>query len=317
MCVIAQPGIAGGSDSASYAADHGFLPVLGGWRVLYPYISAQPGIITFNIAQGASGNQPLSISNTGGSVLKWSVAKGGAGGWLSFSPANGAGSASVAVTADAAGLAAGAYNDILTVSGAGINQTVQVQLTLNVSAAGTYRLTMTVKSDTAAKGGGLVYNVASGISCSNTGTDANTQIGTCYADFSPGTTLTLIQSPDSNSTYASWTGPCTPSGNDCTVTMDGVRNVIATFPYAYMAKLNSSGGRYDTLIEALSNAAATDTILARDVTFTGGLTLMGKNITLSGGLSPWYLSQNAWTTLSGGSLTVQSGLLVVDRIVIK
>jgi hypothetical protein len=199
------------------------------------------------------------------------------------------------------------------VSGSGISESVEIQINLTVASGNLYRLTLTVRSDTAGKGGGLVYNNSAGINCNGSGTTGTT----CYADFSPGTQLTLYQSPDSNSTYATWTGPCTPAGNDCSVTMDGAKNVTATFPYAHMAKLNSNGDRYDTLTDALSNALATDTILARDVTFTGGLTLIGKNITLSGGLSPWYLPQNAWTTLSGGILTIQSGQLTVDRIVIK
>ena len=28
--------------------------------------------------------------------------------------------------------------------------------------------------------------------------------GTCFADFSPGTTVTLSQTPDTNSTWATW-----------------------------------------------------------------------------------------------------------------
>ena len=31
----------------------------------------------------------------------------------------------------------------------------------------------------------------------------------------------------------------------------------------------------------------------------------------------WYLPQNAWTTLCGGKLTIQSGSLTVDKLVIK
>jgi hypothetical protein len=317
LAVIGQPGIAGNTTSASYKADHGFLPVLGGWRLLYPVISATPGIITFTLAPGAASNQLLAIANTGGSTLNWSVAKSGVGNWLSFNPATGSGTASVTVTADAAGLSAGSYNGVLTVSGAGISETVEVQINLTVAAGNIYRLTLTVKSDTAGKGGGLVYNTASGISCSNTGSDPGTQDGTCQADFLSGTVLTLTQSPDSNSTYAVWSHPGCVTGQSCQVVMDGAKNVTATFPYAYLARVSSSGISYDTLTEALSNAAATDTILARDVTFTGDLNLINKIITLTGGLSAWYLPQNAWTTLSNGRLIIQSGQLTVDRLTIK
>ena len=71
---IAQPGIVGSSTSASYSADHGFLAALGGWKLLYPVISA-PGSLTFTLVTGNNQNQQLSVANIGGSTLKWSVAK--------------------------------------------------------------------------------------------------------------------------------------------------------------------------------------------------------------------------------------------------
>jgi hypothetical protein len=310
--LTAQPGIVGNSLSTSYAADHGFLPVLGGWRILYPVISATPGSLTFTLMSGSSDNQSVAVSNTGGSVLKWSVAKGNAGEtYFSVLPASGTGNASITVTANAAGLAAGDYSGTLTVSGTGISRTVQVQLTLNVSAAGNL-LTVTVVSDTAGKGGGLAYSDPTGIICNGSGTTGSV----CSAEFSPGTTVTLKQSPDSNSTYAVWSHPGCVTGQECLVVMDGIKNVTATFPYAYMAKVNSTTHRFDSLTDALADAGTTDTILARDVIFSGDLTI-NKIITLIGGHSPWYLPQNAWTTLSGGKLTIQSGSLTVDKLLIR
>ena len=315
--VIAQAAIVDSSASTGYGADHGFLPVLGGWRILYPVISADPDTLSFTLLPNSSGSQSVTVANNGGSVLKWNVAKGNpAETYFTVSPASGTGDASISVTANTAGLTPGNYYyDTLTISGNGISRTAQVQLTLLVSSTGT-QLSITVVSDTAGKGGGSVHSDPIGISCSNTGSDPAGMTGYCSAAFVPGITVTLYQSPDSNSTHASWTGPCTPSGNDCTVTMDGAKDVTATFPYAHMAKDNSSGLLYDTMAEALLHAAATDTILARDVTFGEDMTIVGKIITLSGGLSPWYLPQNAWTTLSG-KLTVQSGQLTVDRLVVK
>jgi hypothetical protein len=314
--VIGQPGIVGASASTSFRADHGFLPVLGGWRILYPVISATPGILTFTLVGDSSDSQSVAVANAGGSVLKWSVAKSnGSESYFTFTPASGTGNASVTVTANAAGLAAGTYNDTLTVSGTGISRTVQVQLTLTVSATGN-RLTMTVVSDTPQKGGGSVHSDPTGISCYGAGSDPAGMSGTCSADFSPGSTVTLMQTPDSNSTWATWSAAGCGTNQSCQVVMNGAKNVTATFPYAYMARVNSSGNRFDTLVEALSGAAATDTILAREVTFSGDLTLAGKFITLMGGLSAWYLPQNAWTTLNG-KLILQSGSLTVDRLVVE
>jgi len=316
--VIGQPGVVGVSAGSSYSTEHGFLSVLGGWRILYPVISADPGTLTFTLTSGTSFNQAVALANTGGGTLAWSVAKSNPSEtYFTVSPASGTGDASITVTADAAGLAAGNYSDTLTISGTGISRAVQVQLGLTVTAGGFNRLTMTVVSDTTGKGGGSVHSDKGGISCVNTGSNPDGMSGTCWADFAPGTTVTLFQTPDSNSVWAIWSPSGCGTNQDCTVVMDGAKAVTATFPYAYMSKVSSSGTRYDSLIEALSGAAATDTILARDVTFTGDLTLAGKNLTLTGGLNAWYLPQNAWTTLQGGRLTVQSGSLTVDRLVIK
>ncbi len=314
--VIAQPGIVGTSSSTSYSADHGFLPVLGGWKILYPVISATPGTLSFTLVTNTSGNQQLSVANAGGNTLKWSVAKNPAKTYFGVSPATGTGNAAITVTANAAGLAAGTYSDTLTISGQGIAQTVQVQLGLTVTAQG-YRLTLTLVSDTASMGGGAIHSNVGGIACTNTGSDPAGMSGTCFADFAPGTTVTLSQTPDSNSTWATWSPVGCGTNENCTVVMDGDKPVTATFPYAYMAKVNSTGSRYDTLTQAYGNAAASDKILARDVTFTGNFTLNGgKAITLDGGLSTSYTPQNAWTTLQG-ILTLGTGSLVTDRLIIK
>jgi hypothetical protein len=314
--VIAQPGVVGTSASTSYTADHGFLPVLGGWKILYPVISATPGTLSFTLVSGTSDNQQLAVTNTGGSTLKWSVAKNPAKTYFGVSPASGTGNAAITVTANAAGLTAGTYSDTLTISGQGIAQTVQVQLGLTVTAQG-YRLTLTLVSDTASKGGGAIHSDKGGIACTNTGSDPAGMSGTCFADFSPGTTVTLSQTPDTNSTWATWSPVGCGTNEDCTVVMNGDKLVTATFPYAYMAKVNSTGSRYDTLAQAYGNAATSDTIYARDVTFTGNLTLgSGKAITLEGGMSTSYAPQNAWTTLDG-ILTLGTGSLTTDRLIIK
>jgi hypothetical protein len=141
--------------------------------------------------------------------------------------------------------------------------------------------------------------------------------GACFADFSPGTKVTLMQTPDSNSTWAVWSPNGCVTGQNCQVVMNGNQPVTATFPYAHMAKVTSSGQRYDTLAGAFANAAGTDAILARDVIFIEDLTITGnKAINLLGGQDAWYNPLNADTVLQGG-VTVQTGSLTVDKLVIK
>ena len=322
LAIIGQPGVIGRSTGASYTADHGFLPVLGGLKLLYPVITATPGSLTFSVVVGTSGNQPLTIGNAGGSNLGWTVSKGTPDAIFTVSPPSGtisgATSTGITVTANAAGLMVGShYTNTLTISGTGITVAVQVGLALDVTAPATYRLTVTPVSTVAGKGGGTVTTDSGGISCQNTGNDPATKSGVCQADFTPGSEITLMQTPDSNSTLATWTGDCNGSTANCQVIMNGDTFVTATFPYSSMAKVNSTGTGYESLALAYAKAGTTDTILAREVTFSEAFVLDdSKTINLSGGLDAYYVPQDAWTTIAG-SLTVSKGIMKADRLEIR
>lgn len=84
----------------------------------------------------------------------------------------------------------------------------------SVSATFTNRLTVT-RTGT---GGGTITSSPAGISCGST----------CSASFSPTATVTLTAAPDSNSSFAGWSGACTGSGS-CVLTMSAARSVTATF----------------------------------------------------------------------------------------
>jgi hypothetical protein len=179
---------------------------------------------------------------------------------------------------------------------------------------GTYRLTMAVVSDTPGKGGGSITSNPGGIACTGTGSDPAGTTGNCFADFVPGQTITLLQAPDADSAGAAWSQPQCVTGRNCQVVLDANQQVTATFAYAHMARVATSGLLYDTLAQAYGAAAGTDTILARGKTFSENVTLDGgKVITLSGGLSASYAPQNDWTTLQG-VLTIKNGSLTVDRL---
>jgi len=179
-----------------------------------------------------------------------------------------------------------------------------------------YRLTMTVKSDTADKGGGSVHGDGN-IACDGHGSGTSGMSGNCQADFSSGTSVNLTQSHDSDSTWATWSVPGCGTNLSCAVLMNGVKNVTVTFPYSPMAKVNSTSYRCDSLALAYGNAATVDIIYGRAVTFPENFTLSGgKAVTLLGGRDPWYQTQDAWTTLQG-ILAIQGGSLSVERLVIK
>jgi len=182
----------------------------------------------------------------------------------------------------------------------------------------TYSLTLTVVSDTAGKGGGSVHGDGD-IACSGLGSNISGMSGNCQADFTSGTNATLLQTPDNNSTWATWSGsvPICGTGQNCTVLMDGNKNVTATFPYSSMAKVNSTNQGYESLNLSYVNAGPVDTIYGRAVTFTENFTLSSsKAVTLLGGRDAWFMPLNAWTGLQG-ILTIQNGSLAVERLAIR
>ena len=74
----------------------------------------------------------------------------------------------------------------------------------------------------AGSGSGVVTSVPVGIDC-------GPSTGTCTAHFVLGTTVTLTATPNSGSTFGSWSACDSTSGNACTVTMNADRTVTVTF----------------------------------------------------------------------------------------
>ncbi|MBL8513789.1 MAG: dockerin type I repeat-containing protein, partial [Betaproteobacteria bacterium] len=67
-------------------------------------------------------------------------------------------------------------------------------------------------------GAGTVTSSPSGIACG----------GTCAANYTHGTMVTLTATPDVSTSFTGWSGACSGTMT-CTVTMDAVKNVTATF----------------------------------------------------------------------------------------
>ena len=74
----------------------------------------------------------------------------------------------------------------------------------------------------AGEGAGAVTSSPEGIHCG----------ATCAADFEDGTSVTLTATPSSGSTFAGWSGACAGTATTCTLSMDGDRQVTATFSQA-------------------------------------------------------------------------------------
>jgi len=100
-----------------------------------PTISLDPTKLNFSVACGGSTTaQTFAISNSGCSTLNWTVSDNA--GWLSCNPGSGSGSGVVTVSVNAAGLTAGTYNAVISVSDANASNSPQtVSVTLTVSDA--------------------------------------------------------------------------------------------------------------------------------------------------------------------------------------
>lgn len=326
--VIGQPAIVGSSTGGTYTANHGFLSVLGdGFKILYPVIAATPGTLTFSLMAGTSANQPIGISNTGGSTLAWTVTKDTTDSIFSFTPGTGSLSGTdignVTVTADATALTTGNYHNSLTIGGSGIDQKFQVLLDLYVSPAGTYTLAIRLLLATPGKGGGTVTSTsAPGISCLRNGGSSDV---TCSHDFTAGSTVTLTQTRGSDSQWATWGAPGCGSNPTCQIALTAPQGTDVTFPYSSMAQVASliaPANGFESFSSAYGAAAPTDTINARAVPFTenaqGSLVTLngGKTINLVGGLDAFYAPTTGYTTIqnilkiSSGRLNIKGGVKI-------
>src|SRR5207249_10148881 len=134
-----------------------------------PTMSLSPSSLTFSGTQGGANPaaKTLSITNTGGGTLSWTVSDNAA--WLSLSPASGTAPSSATASVNTAGLAAGTYNATITVAATGATNTPQaVPVTLTVAAASpTIGLSPTSLSFTGTQGG--TNPAAKTVSITNTG----------------------------------------------------------------------------------------------------------------------------------------------------
>jgi len=160
----------------------------------------------------------------------------------------------------------------------------------------------------AGSGGGTVISTPDGIACTT---------GSCSADFSEGTPITLSAAPDSNSLFSGWSGACTGTGS-CGFTILADRSVNANFTYVQPAR-TSVTSYFDTLSAAYAALPAVNggTIQARQFTFVGNQVFTRSiPVILTGGFNPAYTINAGYTTIQGG-LTVGLGSLTVDQLDIR
>jgi hypothetical protein len=176
----------------------------------------------------------------------------------------------------------------------------------------------------------LLGNLTINLSGSGTGAVTGTgyrsggQVGFSYgasntAKFDMGTWVDINATPAEYSLFTNWTGCDFVSGSGCALAMNADRTVATKFDFdtPHKARIGDTANYFATLQAAYDNAPHSETVKAWATDFVGNLTCsLSKNVTLKGGYCEDY-SNNAGYTLLQGILTIRSGALTLDKMIIK
>ena len=179
--------------------------------------------------------------------------------------------------------------------GAGINQ---YQLSVSMNGAGN----------------GTVTSAPAGIAC---------PAGVCSSTFPFGATIVLTATPDWVSLLYQWGGDCTPSASTCVVTISNVaKSVTATINPAPKAMI-APDTSYATLVEAytatLSGVDYTIfALLTQNFLSAESLTInRGSALFLKGGFKAGFQEKSNIPTVLKSPLTISSGRLTLEDVVIR
>jgi len=166
-----------------------------------------------------------------------------------------------------------------------------------------YILTITF----AGTGDGNVTSIPSGVSATNT-----------WSGYQPeGTAYTLKATGDANSLFGGWSGACA-GGADCSVTMIEDLSTTATFTLVGAARIQGPTPQYFATFMAAYNAAPTGSLIQmREYTFVGNALLTRPvKLKVGGGYDKTYTT-HAGVSKIKGILTIRTGSLTVDGLVIQ
>jgi phage gp45-like len=138
----------------------------------------------------------------------------------------------------------------------------------------------------------------------------------CTDTLPVGTPFTLHATPADTFEFSGWSGACAGSG-DCSITLGADTTVTATFSLVPLIRIVGDAAPYRTLLAAYGAAATNAQLLVRDVTFAEALDL-NHNVTVSlrGGFDNAFSANDNFSTLQG-TLTVTSGSLVLENVIVR
>ena len=141
---------------------------------------------------------------------------------------------------------------------------------------------------------------------------------TCSAvPFGSNDTVTLTAT-GSNSSFSNWSGDYSGTSSPGSITMNANKAVTATFsPDPAKVKIDGDSTPYYSINTALAAPVQDAVVRATATNFTEDVTLQSSvTVTLKGGYSDaTFTDQTGYSTING-SLTISSGMLVVDKVVV-
>jgi hypothetical protein len=169
-------------------------------------------------------------------------------------------------------------------------------------------LTRVLSCSIGGTGSGSVNGVAPGeaFTCSS---------GVCEQEIDAGASVTLYPSPNSGSQFTGWSGSCAGTG-ECQLTMDTDRTVSALFSFC---PARIGGTCHATLTSALNAAQNGDVIQSMVYSFyENPIFERGLDVIFKGGYNNSYEEGTREdATAVHGTLTIKSGSIVIDRVVIR
>jgi hypothetical protein len=258
-------------------------------------------------SNSAGGN----YSYTNGAATNWGVNRSGGtlsgygwsetSGWINFAP-NGGGSGGVFLD-QTTGICSGwAWGENI----GWIHIKSDISSTYQLALAPPVTLTITTNGN-----GTVTSNIGTGYLTWNNLTSSDSYLR--------GTLITLTASPNSGYGLTTWGGDCNTGTGACGLTLDQNKTVTASFDVQHNVL---AGAHYYPTLAAAYNSVTTGSISiqARDVIFIENLSFGNPvSVTLRGGYTTTDFSnqnQTGYTTISG-IVTVASGSVVMDRVIIK
>jgi hypothetical protein len=169
-----------------------------------------------------------------------------------------------------------------------------------------YLLTATIDGS----GGGDINSLPAGINCPGVN---------CSSQYDEGTTVLLTQTPDVWSLFGGWTGLCEVLGGNCSVLVDNVKIVNATFNVASKVKVESD--YYDKLQDAYDNKNTVDNAVIQllNDSAVGAFTTTPKgiNLTIKGAYDPMYKDPSGALSIINSPFNINSGSIRVNNVVVR